>query len=156
MIELKNNSNILEVKSSFPQIVYFDYENANVKMGEYEIDSPGEYEKSWILCEVFEKDEKLFYRFIIEEKVIAWVLYDNISEIQEEVIGFLWDVDILLIIGSKASAKFIENIEARVVVPLSEGKEVFFNQLWQKKEEMTVFKLRQDMGEEQIEFVNLA
>jgi hypothetical protein len=49
------------------------------------------------------------------------------------------------VIGTKNSPKIVENIEARVVIPFGEGKDVFLNTLGQHKEEIDTFKLKAEL-----------
>ena len=84
------------------------------------------------------------------------VIFDEVNEIKEELLEFFGDVDVLLVAWTKNMQKLIENIETRVVIPFGEGKDVLLNTLWQHKEEITSFKLKQEMWEENTEYVNLA
>jgi hypothetical protein len=103
---------------------------------------------------VKEYEEKLFYSLVTEWKTILIVLHDSF-EMKEDIMTFFWDVDILLVIGTKNSPKIVENIEARVVIPFWEGKEVFLHTLWQHKEEIDTFKLKAELWVENTEYVNL-
>lgn len=154
MIEIYNKENLVHIKNSDNSVVILDTKKNTVSIGDYFVDFPWEYEKSWILLEVLENQEKLFYSFLIEGKVVV-VIFDDNFEMKEEVMSFFWDVDILLIIGTKNSPKIAENIEARVVIPFGEGKDIFLHTLSQHKEEIEIFKLKWDMWVETTEFVNL-
>lgn len=154
MIEIFNKENIVNIKNSDNKVVFVDTVNKTIKIDDYLIDFPGEYEKSSILVEVMEYEGKLFYSLLIESKVILIIFEDNF-EMKEEIMSFFWDVDILLITWTKNSPKIVENIEARVVIPFWEWKDVFLNTLGQHKEEIESFKLKWEMGDENTEFVNL-
>ncbi len=154
MIEIVNVGNRLQIKNSDNVMVTCNKDTFEVAIDDYKIDFPWEYEKSWVLLEVREFVEKLFYSFLIEGKVVFVLFYDDF-ELKEEIMSFFWDVDILLVVGSKNAPKIVENIEARVVIPFWEGKDVFLNTLGQHKEEIEIFKLKGEMGLEHTEFVNL-
>jgi len=51
--------------------------------------------------------------------------------------------------------KIVENIESRVVIPFWEAKDLLLNDLWQHKEEINNFKLKNEMWVENTEYVNL-
>ena len=52
--------------------------------------------------------------------------------------------------------KIFENIEAKLVIPYSEGKDVFLNTLGQHVPEETSYKIRAELSLDNTEFVNLA
>jgi hypothetical protein len=103
---------------------------------------------------VMEYEQKLFYSLLIEWKVIV-VIFEDTFETSEKILSFFWDVDILFIIGTKNASKIVENIEAKVVIPFWEWKDVFLTILWQHKEELEIFKLKGDIWLENTEFINL-
>lgn len=154
MIEILNTNKNIQIKNSDNVVVSCNISTYEVQIGEYKIDFPGEYEKSWVLLEVLEYDEKLFYSFLVEWKVIVVLFHDDF-EMKEEVMSFFWDVDVLLVTGTKNASKIVENIEARVVIPFWEGKDIFLNTLGQHKEEIEIFKLKWEMWIENTEFINL-
>lgn len=154
MIEIFNKDNSVNIKNSENVIVTLDVIKKVVKIDDYLVDYPWEYEKSLILLEVKEYEQKLFYSLLVEWKVIL-VIFDDIFEMKEDIMSFFWDVDILLIIWSKNSSKIVENIEARVVIPFWEWKDVFLNTLGQRKEEVDSFKLKSDSWDQNTEFINL-
>jgi len=154
MIEIFNKDNLVNIKNSDNVIVTLNTQNKEVKIWDYTIDYPGEYEKSGILLEVKEYDNKFFYSFLIEWKVV-FVLFDDNFEQKEEIMSFFWDIDILLINWTKNATKIIENIEARIVIPFGEWKDVFLNILGQHKEEIESFKLKWEIWNENTEFINL-
>jgi hypothetical protein len=120
----------------------------------FDVTYPWEYEKAGILLEVKEYDAKLFYHFVIDGKHVVIVNTETL-ELKEEIVSFFGDVDILLIHGSKTSAKLFENIEAKVVVPFWEGKDVFLNTLGQHIEEVPVAKIKSEMPLDNTEFYNI-
>jgi hypothetical protein len=69
--------------------------------------------------------------------------------------SFFWDVDVLIIRGSKESVKIFENIEARIVVPFWDGKDVFLNALGQHSESLKSYKVKWESSLDSTEFVNL-
>jgi len=154
MIEIFNKDNLVNIKNSDNVIVTLNTQNKEVKIWDYTIDYPGEYEKSGILLEVKEYDNKFFYSFLIEWKVV-FVLFDDNFEQKEEIMSFFWDIDILLINWTKNATKIIENIEARIVIPFGEWKDVFLKILGQHKEEIESFKLKWEIWNENTEFINL-
>lgn len=155
MLEIFNENTLLKVKNSDNKVIVVDTVNKKVSIDDFGIDYPWEYEKSWILSEVFEYEQKLFYSIHNEQKLIM-VIFDEVNEIKEELLEFFGDVDVLLVAWTKNMQKLIENIETRVVIPFWEGKDVLLNTLWQHKEEISSFKLKQEMWEENTEYVNLA
>ena len=155
MLEIFNENTLLKVKNSDNKVIVVDTVNKKVSIDDFGIDYPWEYEKSWILSEVFEYEQKLFYAIHNEQKLIM-VIFDEVNEIKEELLEFFGDVDVLLVAWTKNMQKLIENIETRVVIPFGEGKDVLLNTLWQHKEEISSFKLKQEMWEENTEYVNLA
>ncbi len=153
-MQIKNNNSILEILSD-KTTIYFDTNDKSVKIEDLWVSFPWEYEKWWILLEVKEYEEKLFYKFSIEAKSLVIISDDNFEQ-KEEILSFFWDVDILVIIWTKASVKIFESIEARVVIPYWETKDLFLNTLWQSTEEIEVFKSKQEFLADETEFVNLA
>ena len=155
MIEITKKSEIISVSSSSKSNIILDTNTLEVKIDDLGVNFPGEYEKSWILLEVKEYSDNLFYSFTIESNHLVIINSDNF-ELKEEILSFFWDVDILIIIWTKQSAKIFESIEARLVVPFGESKDTFLNTLWQHIEETTSYKLKWDFSLEDTEFVNLA
>lgn len=154
MIEIFNQGDLLKIKNSDNNHVVIDKTKNTVSIEDFWIDHPGEYEKSWILSEVFEYDNKLFYNIHIEWKLIT-VLFEDVAELNEKILGFFGDVDVLLTTWNKPMKKMVENIEARVVIPFGEARELLLNDLGQHKEETNVFKLKNEMWTENTEYVNL-
>lgn len=153
-MEIRKKKNILEIESDSKWIIYFDEETKEVKIWDLIVSYPWEYEKSGILLEVKEYSWELFYSFAVESKHIFFVLTDNF-ELKEEIVSFFWDVDVLIIVWTKKSVNIFENIEARVVIPYGEGKDLFLQSLWQNISPVSNYKLKSDLSLENTEFVNL-
>ena len=153
-MEIRKKKNILEIESDSKWIIYFDEETKEVKIWDLIVSYPWEYEKSGILLEVKEYSWELFYSFAVDSKHIFFVLTDNF-ELKEEIVSFFWDVDVLIIVWTKKSVNIFENIEARVVVPYGEGKDLFLQSLWQNISPVSNYKLKSDLSLENTEFVNL-
>lgn len=154
MLEIKNNGGTISIVDSNKTEIKFDTIANNVYLEDFDVSYPGEYEKSWILLEVKEYADKLFYHFLISGKHLVIVNTDTL-ELKEEILSFFGDVDILLIHGSKESAKLFENIEAKLVVPFAEGKDIFLNTLGQHIEEVSSHKVKSELSIDTTEFVNL-
>ena len=153
-MEIRKKKNILEIESDSKWIIYFDEETKEVKIWDLIVSYPWEYEKSGILLEVKEYSWELFYSFAVDSKHIFFVLTDNF-ELKEESVSFFWDVDVLSIVWTKKSVNIFENIEARVVIPYGEGKDLFLQSLGQNISPVSNYKLKSDLSLENTEFVNL-
>ena len=153
-MEIRKKKNILEIESDYKLIIYFDEETKEVKIWDLIVSYPWEYEKSGILLEVKEYSWELFYSFAVDSKHIFFVLTDNF-ELKEEIVSFFWDVDVLIIVWTKKSVNIFENIEARVVIPYGEGKDLFLQSLGQNISPVSNYKLKSDLSLENTEFVNL-
>lgn len=154
-MEIRNKNNVLELESNSKSVIYFDKEKKELKIDDLFVSYPWEYEKSGILLEVKEYSWNLFYSFSVDSKHILFVLSDDF-ELKEEILSFFGDVDVLVIVWTKKAVKIFENIEARVVIPYWEWKDIFLQTLWQNIEEISNFKLKWDFSLENTEFVNLA
>ena len=153
-MEIRKKKNILEIESDSKWIIYFDEETKEVKIWDLIVSYPWEYEKSGILLEVKEYSWELFYSFAVDSKHIFFVLTDNF-ELKEEIVSFFWDVDVLIIVWTKKSVNIFENIEARVVIPYGEVKDLFLQSLGQNISPVSNYKLKSDLSLENTEFVNL-
>lgn len=153
-MDIRFKNNILEVESNSKSVIYFYTLKNELKIDDLFVSYPWEYEKSGILLEVKEYQNNLFYSFSVDSKHILFILTDEF-DLKEEILSFFWDVDVLVIIWTKKSVKIFENIEARVVVPYGEGKDLFLQTLWQNIEEVKNFKLKWEFSLENTEFVNL-
>ena len=154
MIELSNNNWVIQIKTSNKSSIFLDTGSKKVHIDSMDVGHPGEFEKSGILLEVKEFSDILFYSFTVDGKHIV-IITDENFELKEEILSFFPDVDILIITGSKESAKIFENIEARVVVPYGEGKHTFLTTLGQHTEEVDTYKLKWETSLDSTEFVNL-
>lgn len=155
MIEIQSNWENLIIKNSENKKIEFNYSNKEVKIDWFLIDFPWEYEKAWILLEVKEHENNFFYNFSIDWNALLLIPEDNF-ELKEEIVSFFGDVDVLLINWTKNSPKIIENVEARVVVPFWEWKDVCLNALWQHKEEVENIKLKSsDFENDETQIINL-
>jgi hypothetical protein len=76
-------------------------------------------------------------------------------ELKEEIVSFFGDVDILIIVWTKDAVKIFENIEAKLVIPYGEGKDLFLNTLGQHSEAVKVSKIGSDLDGDRTEFINL-
>lgn len=154
MIEIYNKANNLLIQDSNKKEIILNIESIEVKLDWFDVSYPWEYEKSWILLEVKEFEEKLFYNFLIESKHIVIIPSDSF-ELKEEILTFFWDVDILIIKWTKEAAKIFENIEAKIVIPYWESKDIFLNTLGQHIVEEDIYKLKWEFSIDNTEFVNL-
>jgi len=155
MIEISyKDANTLCIKNADKKEVTYNVESREVTMDGFDVSHQWEYEKSWNLLEVKEYTELLFYKFLIDGKHMC-IIYSDSFELKEEIVSFFGDVDILLIIWTKDAVKIFENIEAKVVVPFGEGKDIFLNTLGQHTESVKVFKVSADLDWDRTEFVNL-
>ncbi|MBS9775181.1 hypothetical protein KGV52_00545 [Candidatus Gracilibacteria bacterium] len=134
---------------------YFHIDTNMVKIDELEVNYPGEYEKGGILLEVKEYEKKLFYSFSIDGKNTVIITNDTFEQ-KEEILDFFGDIDVLLIVGTKNAAKVFENIEARIVIPYGEGRDVFLNTLGQDSiEEVKIYKVKNELPVDDSIFVKL-
>lgn len=154
MIEIYNDNWVISIETKAKSGITLDTNTFEVKIDDLNVVHPWEYEKSGILLEVKEYNNILFYSFTIESNHLVIITNDKF-EMKEEILSFFWDVDILVIVWSKESAKIFENIEARLVVPFWEGKSIFLNTLWQHTEEVDSYKVKWEFSLDSTEFVNL-
>ncbi|MCH8518853.1 hypothetical protein LAT59_03780 [Candidatus Gracilibacteria bacterium] len=155
MIEISyKNPHTITIKNADKKEVTLDFDAGKIFMDDYEVSFPGEYEKSGNLLEVKEYTDLLFYKFLIDGKHLCIVPSDSF-ELKEEIIGFFGDVDVLIIKGSKESFKIFENIEAKVVIPYGDMKDIFLNTAGQHPEAVTTFKVKGELDGDRTEFVNL-
>lgn len=155
MIEISyKKPDVLCVKNADKKEITFDTKLRTVMMDNFNVTYQGEYEKSGNLLEVKEYTDLLFYKFLIDGKHLC-IIYSDSFELKEEIVSFFWDVDILIIIWTKDAVKIFENIEAKVVIPYWDGKDVFLNTVGQHPEAVTIFKVGADLDWDRTEFVNL-
>jgi len=155
MIEISyKDASTLCVKNSDKKEIIFKFEDKKVFLEDFDVTHPWEYEKSWNLLEVKAYTDILFYKFLVDGKHLCIITADAF-DLKEEIVSFFWDVDILIIIGTKDAVKIFENIEAKVVVPYGEGKDIFLNTLGQHSESVKAHKVWSDLDWDRTEFVNL-
>lgn len=131
------------------------FENWEIIVDSLKINFPGEYEKSWVMIHVIEKNDKLIYQLKFLDKNIWYISFDEL-EIDEEVSNFFWDIDILIMKWSKQSVKIFENLETKNIVPYGEQKDIFFSTLWQTIEPVVSQKIKEAIWENEVTFINLA
>ncbi len=144
----------LIIEDSIKKWISFNTNTKQVLLDSFDVSFPWEYEKSNILLEVKQYAWNLFYHFLIDSKHLVIVSEDNF-ELKEEISDFFGDVDILIIVWTKDSCKIFENIEAKIVVPYWESKDLFLNTLGQHIEEIEKYKQKWDLPIDTTEFVNL-
>jgi len=154
MIEFFNNNWIFSIYTKSKKSISIDTNTFDVNIDGLDVVHPGEYEKSWILLEVKEYSDILFYSFTVEWMHLVLITSDKF-ELKEEILSFFGDVDILVIIWTKDSAKIYESIEAKLVIPFWEEKSIFLNTLWQHIEEVNSYKVKSEFSIDSTEFVNL-
>lgn len=154
MLDIIKNWNVISVKDWNKKEISFDINKNLVSIDWLDVNFPGEYEKSGILAEIKEVDSILIYSFTIDSKHVFIVPTEKL-ELKEEIISFFWDIDLLIILWTKESIKIFENIEAKVVVPYGETKDIFLNSLGQHIEAVENYRIKWDLDWEKTEFVNL-
>lgn len=155
MIEIFYRWNNMVIQNSDKKEIIFWISSKEVFLDWFDVTFPWEYEKSDILLEVKEYNEKLFYNFLMEWKHIIIVPEDNF-DLKENILTFFWEVDILLIIWTKEATKVFENIEAKIVIPYGSEKDMFLNTIWQHRlEELKIYKQKWELPIDTTEFVNL-
>ena len=154
MLDIFYKKENLIIENSDKKWISFNINTKEVFLEDYSVSFPGEYEKSSILLEVKKYKENLYYNFLIDSKHIVIITEDNI-ELKEEISDFFWDVDLLIIIGSKEACKLFESIEAKIVLPYGESKDIFLNTLWQHPEEVEKYKQKGELPIDSTEFINL-
>lgn len=154
MLEIKKTGNIFTITNEDKVTITFDSEKKSIDIDGFNLDHPGEYEKGWVLAEVKEYEDKLFYNLVTEKKYVTFIKADKF-EVKEEILKFLSKIDILFIEGTKDSAKIFENIESKAVIPYGEAKSSFFLALWQNPEAQSSLKVKWDLSWDDILYVNL-
>ncbi len=154
MIDIKYNEDVLVLTNWEKKDITFNIAENLVFMDKIWVSFPWEYEKSGILLEVKEYSNSLFYNFLFDSKNIVIITDDNF-EIKEDILSFFGDIDVLIIVWTKQAIKIFENIEAKLVIPYWEWKDLFLNSLWQNLEEVNFYKIKWDFSLDNTEFVNL-
>ena len=153
MTKITKTDNNITILNSDNKKVVFEENSQSVFLDDMNVSFPWEYEKWWILLEVKEEEKKLFYNFLIDSK--RFVIVNDYFEITEKIIAFFGNIDVLIIKWTKDTSKLIENIDAKLVIPYWEWKDIFLNNLWQKIEKTDIFKVKWELNGEITEFVNL-
>ena len=135
--------------------VIFNYTELNhISIDNFMIDQQWEYEKSWVLVEVKFYKDLLFYKISTDWYKIV-LISDFKFELDEEILWFFWDIDVLFLPWTKESSKLYDDLEAKIVIPFWEWKDTFFNSLSKNIEETEVYKISWDLNFDTTEFVNL-
>lgn len=119
------------------------------------IDFPGEYEKSGIILQVKEENEKRYFTLQVEGKIIAYVSHTE-GEIQDELLNFFAKTSILVTLADKENTKLVEVLEPSIIIPYGEGKDVFLSSLGQTLEPTDRYKLKEIDDQGAAVYVNLA
>jgi len=154
MLEIFYRGNNIIIEKDNKKNISFDIVSNSVLLDWFDVSFPGEYEKSSILLEVKEYLSELYYNFFIDWLHLVIISNDNF-ELNKDLSDFFWDIDILIIIWTKKSANIFENIEAKLVIPYWETKEIFLNTLWKHIEAVSVYKHKGDLAIDASEFINL-
>ena len=154
MLDIKYKNSDLIINDWEKKEISFNIVSKKVILDWFDISYSWEYEKSGILVEVKEYQEELYYNFLIDKKRLVIITKDNF-ELKEEILSFFGVVDVLVIIGTKESAKVFESIEAKMVIPYGESKDMFLHTLGQNVEEVKSYKVKWDFSLDSTEFVNL-
>ncbi len=105
------------------------------------------------MAHAIDKWWKLLFQLRFLDKIIWYINYEDL-EVDENVVDFFWDIDVLIIKWSKESIKTFENLEAKYVVPVWEHKDIFFSTLWQHPEPVQSIKVKELIWENEVTFVN--
>jgi len=154
MLEFRLENDLINIKYSGKEKISINTTNNNISIGDFLIDFPWEYEKSWVLVEVKEYNNELFYSLVVDSKTLLVVFKDNF-ELKEEILSFFWDIDFLIIKWSKESAKIVDNIEAKAIIPFWDWVDVFLNTKWKTLEWEKVFKLKWDLDDTTTTYIKL-
>ncbi len=155
MIEISyKNPESIVIQNSDKKEVLFTPAGRKIQLEDFEVKTPWEYEKSGNLLEVQKFQDLLFYKFSIDGKDIA-IITSDAFDLTEEVLGFFGDIDVLIITGTKPAVKIFENIEAKMVIPYGEGKDVFLNALGQTPETVKKVKVGADLSGDTTQYVSL-
>jgi len=148
----KNNKLIIQNTSK--KEVIFDITSQDVSIDSFSISKQWEYEKWSILAVVKKYQDSLFYNLNLDWYKVVIITNDTF-EFNEEFLSFFWDIDLLILPWSKNSIKIYENLEAKIVLPFWEWKDIFFTSISQHKEEVETHKIKWAILWDVTEFVNL-
>lgn len=153
-MEIYYRKNNLIITNSSKKEVVFNMDSKDVSVDSFSISAQGEYEKWSILAEVKDYKWNLFYNLDIDSYKVL-ILVDDSFDFSEEILSFFGDIDLLILPWSKNSIKVYENIEAKMVLPYWEWKDVFFTAISQHKDEVENLKIKWEIQGDITEFVNL-
>ncbi len=153
-MEIFYKNDKLVIASASKKEVIYDFVTKDVSIDEFSVSNQWEYEKSNILAEVKSYENNFFYSFSIDWYHVFIVTTDTF-ELSEEILSFFGDIDVLLLPGSKNSVKIYENVEAKVVIPYGEWKDIFLTSLSAHKEEVDLYKVKWEILGDVTEFINL-
>ncbi len=154
MLDITSKWNTLTISTKDKKEISFNPSSSTVLLDSLDVSFPWEYEKSDILLEVKEFESKHIYKFHIEWYVLVILPAEGFEKV-ENILPFFWDVDILIILGTKNAVKLYENIEAKIVIPYGEEKALFLNTLWQHKEEVDTYRIKWEIAGDTTEFIHL-
>ena len=152
-IYYKNNDLIIE-NSDKVNVIYNFKDSSHINIDDFVINAQWEYEKSWVLVEVKLYKWLLFYKVTTDTYKIV-IITDFKITLDEEILWFFGDIDILLLPWMKESAKLYDDLEAKIVIPFGEWKDVFFNAISQNIAEVDNYKISWVLNQDSTEFVNL-
>ncbi|MDD3302680.1 MAG: hypothetical protein PHN31_03915 [Candidatus Gracilibacteria bacterium] len=153
-MEIFYKNNKLIIQNTSKKEVIFDITSQDISIDLFSISKQGEYEKGSILAVVKKHNGSLFYNLNLDGYKVVIITNDTF-EFNEEFLSFFGDIDLLILPGSKNSIKIYENLEAKIVLPFGEGKDIFFTSISQHKEEVESHKIKGAILGDVTEFVNL-
>lgn len=153
-MEIFYKNDDLIIQNSNKKNIILNTVNSDVKIENFSVSAQWEYENSWILAEVKSFSNLFFYKFTTDFYKIIVITGDNF-ELNEEILPFFGDIDLLVLPWTKNSAKLYDDLEAKAVLPYGEWKDIFFNSLSQNIEEIETFKLKWELSWDTTEFINL-
>lgn len=154
MLDITSKWNDIVISTKEKKEITFNTLSTIVKLDWLDVNFPWEYEKSEILLEVKQFEQKLIYKFHVEWYIVIILPAESFEKL-EDILPFFGDIDLLILLGTKTSVKLYENIEAKIVVPYGEEKSIFLATLWQHKEEVETFRIKGEIAGDTTEFVFL-
>lgn len=153
-MEIFYKKNQLIIQNTSKKEVVFDIDSKEVFIDSFSISAQWEYEKWEILAVVKKHNDSLFYNIHLDWYKIVIVPTD-VFDFSEEFLSFFGDIDLLILPWSKNSIKIYENLEAKIVLPFWEWKDIFLNSISHNKEEVENYKIRWEILWDTTEFINL-
>ena len=86
-MEIFNNKWVIEIVSNSKNKIIFNTDTKLVSIDELDVTYPWEFEKAWILLEVKEYSNNLFYSFTIDSKHLVIISNDSF-DLKEEILSF--------------------------------------------------------------------